>query len=130
MPQQTAELDRVFQALSDPTRRHVVERLGAGSASTTELAEPFTMALPSFIQHLSVLERAGLVTSIKRGRVRTYDLAPATLATVDDWLARQRRLWERRLDQLDDLLRTLDPKTSTTETFTPETATPKNEERP
>ncbi len=108
MPQQTLELDRVFQALSDPTRRRVVERLVVGSASTSELARPFEMALPSFIQHLSVLERAGLVTSTKQGRVRTYDLAPATLAVADDWLARQRRLWERRLDQLDDLLHTLD----------------------
>jgi len=109
MPQQTVELDQVFQALADPTRRRVVEQLGSGSASTSQLAEPFSMALPSFIQHLSVLERAGLVTSTKRGRVRTYELVPAALGVADGWLAEQRRLWERRLDQLDDLLRTLDP---------------------
>jgi len=109
MPQQTVELDQVFQALADPTRRQVVEQLGSGSASTSQLAEPFSMALPSFIQHLSVLERAGLVTSTKRGRVRTYELVPAALGVADGWLAEQRRLWERRLDQLDDLLRTLDP---------------------
>ena len=107
MPQQTVELDQVFQALADPTRRQVVEQLGSGSASTSQLAEPFSMALPSFIQHLSVLERAGLVTSTKRGRVRTYELVPAALGVADGWLAEQRRLWERRLDQLDDLLNTL-----------------------
>ncbi len=110
MPQQTAELDQVFQALADPTRRHVVEHLVSGSASTSTLAAPFSMALPSFIQHLSVLERAGLVTSTKRGRVRTYELVPATLGVADGWLAEQRRLWERRLDQLDDLLNTLSDK--------------------
>jgi DNA-binding transcriptional ArsR family regulator len=107
MPQQTAELDEVFRALADPTRRTVIRRLATGSASTSQLAEPFAMALPSFSQHLSVLERAGLVTSTKTGRVRTYELVPATLDVADDWLAEQRRLWERRLDQLDDLLRTL-----------------------
>jgi DNA-binding transcriptional ArsR family regulator len=106
MPKQLVELDEVFQALSDSTRRHVVERLVAGSASTSELAEPFAMALPSFTQHLGVLERAGLVTSTKTGRVRTYELVPAALQVADGWLAEQRRLWERRLDQLDALLAT------------------------
>jgi len=108
MPQRTVELDLVFRALSDGTRRQVVERLVAGSASTSELARPFAMALPSFTQHLEVLERAGLVTSSKTGRVRTYELVPATLGIADGWLAEQRRLWEARLDQLDDLLRALD----------------------
>ena len=112
MPEQTVELDRVFRALSDPTRRQVIERLVSGSASTSELARPFAMALPSFTQHLDVLERAGLVTSTKSGRVRTYALAPAALAVADGWLADQRRMWERRLDQLDDLLRALDPRTT------------------
>lgn len=107
MPEQTAVLDRVFKALSDPTRRQVVERLGVGPASTSELARPFTMALPSFTQHLDVLERAGLVTSTKAGRVRTYRLQPVALDVAQGWLAEQRRLWERRLDQLDDLLQTL-----------------------
>ena len=107
MPQQTAELDEVFRALADPTRRTVIRRLASGSASTSQLAEPFAMALPSFTQHLSVLERAGLVSSTKTGRVRTYELVPAALDVADDWLAEQRRIWERRLDQLDDLLRTL-----------------------
>jgi len=104
MPQQTAELDDVFRALADPTRRTVIQRLATGSASTSELAEPFAMALPSFTQHLSVLERAGLVTSTNAGRVRTYELVPAALDVADGWLAEQRRLWERRLDQLDIVL--------------------------
>jgi DNA-binding transcriptional ArsR family regulator len=108
MPKQLVELDGVFQALSDPTRRQVVERLVSGSASTSELAQPFAMALPSFTQHLGVLERAGLVTSTKTGRVRTYELAPAALEVADGWVGEQRRLWERRLDQLDDLLTRLD----------------------
>ena len=107
MPKQVAGLDQVFQALADPTRRKVIERLVSGSASTSELAEPFEMALPSFTQHLAVLERAGLVTSTKQGRVRTYRLAPAALEVADGWLAEQRRLWEQRLDQLDDFLNTL-----------------------
>jgi DNA-binding transcriptional ArsR family regulator len=94
-------MDRVFHALADPTRRSVVERLVAGPATTSELAEPFAMALPSFTQHLAVLEEAELVTSTKQGRVRTYRLAPATLELADGWLVAQRRLWERRLDQLD-----------------------------
>ena len=107
MPKRLEEVDRVFAALGDPTRRAVIERLVSGPASTSELAEPFDMAMPSFLQHLRVLERAGLVTSTKEGRVRTYRLAPAGLESADGWLADQRRLWERRLDQLDDLLNTL-----------------------
>jgi DNA-binding transcriptional ArsR family regulator len=85
----------------------VIERLVSGPASTSVLAEPFEMALPSFTQHLAVLERAGLVTSTKTGRVRTYRLAPAALDVADGWLADQRRTWERRLDQLDEFLATL-----------------------
>ena len=107
MPHHSAGLDGVFQALADPTRRTVIERLVSGPASTSELAEPFEMALPSFTQHLGVLERAGLVSSTKTGRVRTYRLAPAALQVADGWLAQQRRHWEQRLDQLDDLLSTL-----------------------
>jgi len=106
MPNQTVELDQVFQALADPTRRQVVERLVSSPASTSELAAPFDMALPSFTQHLAVLERAGLVTSTKQGRVRTYRLAPAGLEVADGWLARQRRVWERRLDQFDAFVTT------------------------
>ena len=107
MPEHGTELDQVFQALSDPTRRKVIERLVSSAATTSELAEPFEMALPSFLQHLKVLERAGLVTSSKEGRVRTYRLASSGLEHADGWLADQRRLWEGRLDRLDDFLSTL-----------------------
>lgn len=107
MPKQSVGLDQVFHALADPTRRKVIERLVSGSASTSELAAPFEMALPSFTQHLRVLERAGLVTSSKTGRVRTYRLARAGLEHATGWLADQRRSWEARLDQLDALLPTL-----------------------
>lgn len=100
----TRHIDGVFRALSDPTRRHVLERLNRSPASVSELAAPFDMALPSFVQHLRVLEGCGLVRSRKRGRVRTYRLAPERLGLAEDWLARQRALWERRLDQLDDYL--------------------------
>lgn len=97
-------LAAVFQALADPTRLAVVERLSIGPASATELARPFAMALPSFMQHLGVLERAGVTTSHKSGRTRTYQLAPDRLRLAADWLAAARNHWERRLDQLDRLL--------------------------
>lgn len=104
MPKRTDRVDEVFKALADPTRRQVIERLVSAPASTSELAEPFAMALPSLLQHLRVLEAAGLVTSTKRGRTRTYRLSPAGLDSAQGWLADQRRLWERRLDQLDAFL--------------------------
>jgi|SRR5690606_18188480 len=104
MISQGHELDRVFRALSDPTRRAVLERLTRGPAAVSELARPFDMALPSFTQHLGVLERSGLVTSRKLGRVRTYRLAPKTLKAAEHWMARQRSLWQTRLDQLDRYL--------------------------
>ncbi|TIQ35240.1 MAG: helix-turn-helix transcriptional regulator [Mesorhizobium sp.] len=104
--QQTASpsvppIDGIFRALADPTRRRVVERLNRSSASVSELAEPFEMALPSFVEHLKVLEGCGLVQSEKSGRVRTYRLSPEPLKLAEDWLAEQRTLWERRLDQFD-----------------------------
>ena len=107
MPKQSAALDLVFHALADPTRRAVVERLGRGPVRMGELAQPFRMALPSFSQHLDVLQRAHLITSHKEGRSRVVELAPGALRIVDDWLADQRRLWTSRLDQLDSLLATL-----------------------
>src|SRR5216684_6924062 len=105
MPNQ--ELTRVFQALTDPTRRAVLERLTRGPAPVSELAQPFKMALPSFVQHLGVLEDCGLVRSKKAGRVRTYRLAPQKLEEAEHWLSAQRALWERRLDALDEFLQTL-----------------------
>lgn len=104
MPKQSADLDQLFQALANPTRRAVVERLGRGPAAMTELARPFPMALASFSQHLDVLEACGLVRSRKRGRVRTFTIRPDRLRLVDGWLDAQRDLWERRLDQLDEFL--------------------------
>jgi DNA-binding transcriptional ArsR family regulator len=105
-------IDGVFRALSDPTRRHVLERLSRSPASVSELARPFDMALPSFVEHLRVLEGCGLVRSKKIGRVRTYRLVPKRLKLAEDWLGRQRALWERRLDQLDDYLIDLKEKQS------------------
>jgi DNA-binding transcriptional ArsR family regulator len=103
-------LNRVFQALADPTRRAVLERLSSGSAPMSELALPFRMALPSFSQHLDVLESCGLVRSRKKGRVRTYQLAPRPLQVAEHWMVLQRAAWERRLDQLDDYVKTLKEK--------------------
>lgn len=111
MPNQQTRLDGVFRALGDPTRRAVLSRLSAGPASVSELARRFDIALPSFTQHLDVLERSGLVRSRKLGRVRTYRLVPRPLRAAESWIARRRALWERRLDQLDDYL--LDLKEST-----------------
>ena len=94
-------MDDVFRALADPTRRDVVARLTSRSASVSELAEPFQMALPSFVQHLRVLESSGLVRSTKAGRVRTYHLVPKRLRVAEDWLAGQRDMWERRMDRFE-----------------------------
>jgi DNA-binding transcriptional ArsR family regulator len=86
----------VFHALADPTRRAVLQRLSRGTAPVSELAEPFDMALPSFLQHLKVLEGCGLLRSRKSGRVRTCQIAPEPLEAAEDWMATQRALWERR----------------------------------
>ena len=99
-----AIIDDVFRALSDPTRRDVLGRLSAHAVSVSALAATYDMALPSFMEHLKVLERSGLVRSHKAGRVRTYELVPKQMRLAENWLARQRSLWERRLDQLDSYL--------------------------
>jgi DNA-binding transcriptional ArsR family regulator len=93
-------LDAVFQALADPTRRAVLARLGAGPASVTELAQPFDMALPSFMKHLRALEGGGLITTRKAGRVRTCALERGALRLVETWLAQQRVVWEGRAERL------------------------------
>ncbi|HEU4587174.1 MAG TPA: metalloregulator ArsR/SmtB family transcription factor [Gemmatimonadales bacterium] len=103
----SAATDEVFHALANPTRRKVLERLSVGPATVSELAEPFDMQLPSFVQHLSVLERSRLVRSNKRGRVRTYELAPERFKVAEDWLAARRRLWEARLDRFDQYVEQL-----------------------
>ena len=102
--QAAPELDRVFQALADPTRRSLVDRLIRGPASVSQLAEPLPITLPAVIQHLQVLEASGLVRSEKVGRVRTFTMTPAALRSAEQWLAQRRTLWERRLDRLGDLL--------------------------
>jgi len=105
MPNQSTDLGRVFQALADPTRRAVLERLSGGPAGMSELAQPFRMALPSFSQHLDVLEDCGLVRSRKEGRVRTYRISPRAMQAAEGWLSKQRSLWARRLDQFDDYVK-------------------------
>jgi DNA-binding transcriptional ArsR family regulator len=104
MLNQTAPLDQVFQALSDPSRRIMVERLSRGPASVSELAAPLPMSLPAVVQHLEVLEGTGLVTSEKVGRVRTCRIEPTALRPVEQWIAEQRKSWELRLDRLGDYL--------------------------
>jgi DNA-binding transcriptional ArsR family regulator len=107
---QSAVADDVFYALSNATRRKVLEQLSVGPATVSELAAPFDMKLPSFVQHLSVLERSRLVTSRKRGRVRTYEIAPERFKVAEDWLVARRRLWEARLDRFDEYVKQLKEK--------------------
>jgi len=98
MPNYSKDLDHIFHALSDPTRRAVVERLARGPIAMSKLAEPFPMKLPSFLQHLDVLEQSGLVESQKVGRVRTYRLSSQSLKIAEAWMTKQRAQWEKRLD--------------------------------
>lgn len=98
------DLDAVFTALADPTRRAIVARLTEGDASVSQLADPHDMALPSFLKHLDRLERAGLVQSRKEGRVRVCTLHPEAMAPAVTWIERQRVMWEGRLDRLDAFL--------------------------
>jgi DNA-binding transcriptional ArsR family regulator len=101
---QGVPLDLVFQALSDPSRRGMVERLSRGPASVSELARPLAMSLPAVVQHLQVLEASGLVRSEKVGRVRTCRIEPQALQAAEQWIAERRASWERRLDRLGDYL--------------------------
>ena len=103
----SASLDDMFHALADPTRRSVIARLGMGSASIKELAAPFGLGLPSFLKHIKVLESSGLIASEKVGRVRTCKLNRENLTAAEKWFGEQRRAWESRYDNLDDLLTTL-----------------------
>lgn len=109
MAQQFSQLDSVFQALADPTRRAVITRLGVGSASISTLAEPFDMALPSFMKHIHALEEAGLIHTRKDGRVRTASIDRDRLQLVSGWLDEQRALWKERTDRLEHfVIRALD----------------------
>ena len=105
-------LDTALAALSDPTRRAVVERLARGPATVTALAAPHDIALPTFMRHLKVLESAGLVRSAKKGRVRTCHIEPAPLMEIQGWLEWQRRVWNNRLDKLAALAEGINRSTS------------------
>jgi DNA-binding transcriptional ArsR family regulator len=107
-----AQLDGIFQALSDPTRRAVLDRLARGPASVSELAEPFAMALPSFVKHIRILEESGCIKTRKEGRVRTCEIEKKTFALAEKWLAEQRDLWEGRTDRLERLAMALHAKES------------------
>lgn len=104
MPNHQPSLDRLFHALSDPTRRRIVERLCAGPAPIRELAAPLAMSLPAVMQHLSVLEECGIVSSAKSGRVRTCRIEPETLSLAEQWLNERRIAWADRLDRLGQIL--------------------------
>jgi DNA-binding transcriptional ArsR family regulator len=107
MTNNSAALDRVFHALADPTRRAIVARLCRGPASVGELAKPLSMALPTVLQHLQVLESSRLIRSEKAGRVRTCRLEPAAFSTIERWIGQQRTVWEQRLDRMESYLKTL-----------------------
>lgn len=100
MANQSAQLTDVFYALADPTRRAIVGVLGRGPATVSALAAPFEMALPSFMKHLSVLERSGVIRSSKLGRVRTCELRPKALSQAERWITEQRAVWEARTDRM------------------------------
>ena len=104
MLNQVADLDRVFQALADPGRRVMVERLSRGPASVSELGRPLPISLAAVVQHVQVLEASGLVRSQKVGRTRTCSINPTALRSAESWIAERRTLWERRLDRLGDYL--------------------------
>ena len=108
MPNQLLDLDRVFHALADPARRAIVERLSLGPAPVSELARPLPMSLPAAMQHLGVLEAAGLVRSTKTGRVRTCAIEPRALSQVEQWINARRIEWEHRFDRLGAYLKTME----------------------
>ena len=104
MAQHSSTLDGVFQAVSDPTRRAVLGRLGSGPASIGELAAPFDMALPSFMKHIGSLERSGLIRTRKTGRVRICTIERDTFTLIESWLSEQRNIWEGRTDRLEQFV--------------------------
>lgn len=108
MSQHDPDLSRIFQALSDPTRRDMLARLGAETVAVTVLAEPTGLRLPTVLRHVAVLEDAKLIATVKEGRTRYCRAVPATLDLVKDWLDQQRAEWEARTDRLEALLETMD----------------------
>lgn len=110
MPNYPTNLDHAFRALADPTRRAVLQQLASGPASVKDLAAPFDMALPSFLQHLDVLETSGLVTSKKTGRIRICTMQPVALDPVEEWIRERKAVWEGRFDRMDAYLTELNEK--------------------
>jgi DNA-binding transcriptional ArsR family regulator len=108
MPSETAVLDQAFHALADPNRRSIVARLSQGTASVSELAAPLSISLPAVAQHLDVLQKSGLVSSAKVGRVRTCRLEAEPMQSVERWIGRHRTEWESRLDRLGNVLNNLE----------------------
>jgi DNA-binding transcriptional ArsR family regulator len=104
MHRKKPDIDRVFHALGDPSRRAILEKLSAGPISVSQLAEPLDITLAAVVQHLQVLEESGLVQTEKAGRVRTCRIEPAGFSAAEKWIGDRRSLWERRLDRLGDLL--------------------------
>ncbi len=104
MKRKTADVARVFQALGDPTRRAIMEKLGEGPISVSNLAAPLNITLAAVVQHLQILEDSGLVATEKIGRVRTCRIEPAGLDVAQAWIAARRTVWEARLDRLGQLL--------------------------
>ena len=104
MRKKKPDIDRIFHALGDPTRRAILERLSQGPVSVSHLAEPLEVTLAAVVQHLQVLEESGLVLTEKLGRVRTCSLDPSGLAVASQWLDDRRSIWDRRLDRLGDIL--------------------------
>jgi DNA-binding transcriptional ArsR family regulator len=108
MLNRSQDLDRLFHALADPTRRAILERLGRGPAPVSALAKPLTMSLPAAMQHLGVLEQAGLIRTRKVGRIRACAIEPQAMSRAEQWIAARRQEWEGRLDRLDDYLKGLE----------------------
>jgi DNA-binding transcriptional ArsR family regulator len=104
MPRPKINIDRVFHALGDPTRRAILDKLGEGPLSVSRLAAPLDITLTAVVQHLHVLEESGLVHTEKVGRVRTCRIEPAGLSAAEKWIGDRRSMWERRFDRLGDLL--------------------------
>ena len=109
MAQHSSTLDGIFQAVSDPTRRAVLGRLGSGPASIGELAAPFDMALPSFMKHIGYLEKSGLIRTRKTGRVRICTIERDTFSLIESWLSEQQSIWEGRTDRLEQFVTSATP---------------------
>jgi len=104
VPQTDIDINRVFYALGDNTRRAIIETLSQGPVSVSQLAKPMVISLAAVVQHLQILEESGLVRTKKVGRVRTCEIEPAALSALEQWVRERRTLWERRFDRLEQLL--------------------------